>query len=84
MKQQDDVSIEEQTIIIFDENNYMVFSKNILKKNKGIGYLKERLYFQRLVEDLWEHRFQGPWVLKEADKIEVVKEVFGLEDLTII
>lgn len=73
-----------KTLIMFDENNYLIYINHSLLKEKGKDYQKEKRYIKRFVDEYWRATFCNPDHLKDADKIEILKQVFELDNLEII
>lgn len=73
-----------KTMIMIDEDNYLVYINHSLIKEKGAEYKKEKLYLKELVQQYWEKFHDNPDGLKEAGTINMIKQVFGLKDLEII
>ena len=71
-------------MIMIDEDNYLIYINHSLIKEKGAEYKKEKLYLKELVKQYWNTYHDNPDGLKTAEKIDTIKEVFGLKDLEII
>lgn len=73
-----------KTILMLDEQNYLVYINHTLFKEKGTNYEKEKAYLKTFVDMLWTYRHENPETLKNAQKIETLKEVFELDDLEVM
>ncbi len=73
-----------KTVIVFDENNCLVYLGAYLFKEKGKEYAKEKRYMKEFVNQYWKCYHKKPSSLKSAEKINTLKEVFGIVDLEIL
>ncbi|MBO7210055.1 MAG: hypothetical protein J6V44_03460 [Methanobrevibacter sp.] len=73
-----------KTVIVFDEDNYLVYLGAFLYKTKGNEYKKEKEYLKELVKQYWKQYHKKPSTLKDSKKIEIIQEVFGIDELDII
>lgn len=72
-----------KTVILINEDNYLVYIGAWLFKVKGTDFEREKKYLEKFVEDYWEYYHKKPSSLT-PQKIDIMKEVFGLENLEII
>lgn len=73
-----------KTVIIIDEDNYLVYMGAFLFKEKGNEYKKEKRYLKELINQYWKQYHKSPSNLKSADKIQIIQEVFNIKELEII
>ena len=73
-----------KTVIMFDENNCLVYLGAYLFKEKGKEYMKEKLYMKEFIDQYWKTYHKKPSSLRSAEKIKILKEVFGITDLEIL
>ena len=73
-----------KTMIILDENNYLVYLNHSLLVERGNGFTREKAYLKKLVEEYWNVFHNNPDKLGDAESIDIIKETFGLKNLEII
>lgn len=72
-----------KTIVLINEDNYLVYIGAWLFKVKGTEFEREKEYLKEFVEQYWNTYHKKPSSLTPK-KIDVMKEVFGLENLEVI
>ena len=78
------VFLVKKTVIFFDEENYLVYIGAFLFKCKGNKYLKQKEYMKELVKQYWNVYHKTPNSLKDADKIQIMENVFGINNIDIV
>lgn len=73
-----------KTMIMLDSENYLIYLNHSLLIERGNGYVREKAYLKRLVEECWNVFHCNPDELQDAECIEIIKDTFGLKDLEII